>query len=127
MAQRKRRRVYGVNQPTVDTSPAPVQAQRDPRTDDFAPFGTIWTNQSNGASYVITQIVNNQATWRGIGGAAQRLNNEVRVLSGNGDPNGTVTAPVGSFYLNTNPTGTTDRIFVNTDGATGWTYAATNA
>jgi hypothetical protein len=49
------------------------------------------------------------------------------IASGAGDPNGIVAAGIGSLYLNSTPTGTMDRLFVNTDGATTWTYFASNA
>ena len=55
--------------------------------------------------------------------------NGVTIFSGMGDPNGVANyaSPIGSLYLNSAPTGTTDRLFVNTNGGTVWTYFASNA
>ena len=50
-----------------------------------------------------------------------------RIVVGAGDPNGVVGGGVGSLYLNTAPTGTMDRLFINTDGGTTWTYFTSNA
>ena len=44
---------------------------------------------------------------------------------GNGDPS--LSAANGSIYLNTAGSNTTNRIFVNTDGSTGWTAIITVA
>lgn len=51
------------------------------------------------------------------------------ILSGSGDPNGVAgfAAPIGSLYLNHAPTGTTDRLFVNTDGGTTWAHFTASA
>jgi hypothetical protein len=49
------------------------------------------------------------------------------ILFGSGSPSGTVTAPKGSFYLNTAGSGTTDRAFINTDSGTTWTSLTTAA
>lgn len=46
----------------------------------------------------------------------------VQFLGFSGDPNGSVTAPKGSWCTNIGtPAGLTDRVFVNTDGGTTWT------
>jgi hypothetical protein len=65
----------------------------------------------------------------GTNNAAYTFLNGVKIISGNGDPNGIMvfTSPIGSLYLNGTPTGTTDRLFVNTDGGTTWTYFPSNA
>lgn len=65
----------------------------------------------------------------GTNNAAYVFLNGVKIVSGNGDPNGigAFTSPVGSLYLNGAPTGANSRLFVNTDGGTTWTYFAANA
>jgi hypothetical protein len=42
-----------------------------------------------------------------------------------GDPNGLIPANVGSILSNTTPTGPTDRLWINIDGGTTWTYVPT--
>lgn len=49
------------------------------------------------------------------------------IVSGAGDPNGTVTATKGSLYLNLTGSGPADRAWINTNGATAWTNIATAA
>ena len=44
----------------------------------------------------------------------------VYVISGTGNPNGTVTAPQGSLYLNTTGNTTSSRAFINSDSGTTW-------
>lgn len=65
----------------------------------------------------------------GTNNASYTFLNAVKIVSGNGDPNGigVFTSPIGSLYLNGTPTGPNDRLFVNTDGGTTWTYFAANA
>lgn len=43
------------------------------------------------------------------------------VLAGAGDPNGVVTAPIGSLFLRSNPGAATERAYLNIDAGTGWT------
>jgi hypothetical protein len=43
------------------------------------------------------------------------------VISGAGDPNGLVTAPIGSLYLNSTAANATSRAYINTDAGTAWT------
>lgn len=43
------------------------------------------------------------------------------VLAGAGDPNGVVTAPIGSMFLRSDPAGATSRAYINTDAGTTWT------
>lgn len=37
-----------------------------------------------------------------------------------------ISAPLGSLFINLGATGVTNRMYINTDGATGWTYLATS-
>lgn len=53
--------------------------------------------------------------------------NGVSILAGTGDPNGAVNAPQGSLYLNDAGAGVNDRAWINTDGATAWTFITTGA
>lgn len=43
------------------------------------------------------------------------------VLAGTGSPSGTITAPIGSLYLRSDPAGATSRAYINVDAGTGWT------
>jgi hypothetical protein len=61
---------YGFSQPLIVVGAEPIISQRAPGANDKAPFGTIWIDQPNNDGYVITSIVNNAATWIGIGGGA---------------------------------------------------------
>jgi|SRR5690348_3422826 len=58
-------------------------------------------------------------------GAGFVFSNNIAIVSGTGDPNGAVAAPVGSLYLNTAGSGTANRAFINTDGITAWTAITT--
>lgn len=49
------------------------------------------------------------------------------IRSGAGSPNGVVAASHGSFYLNTAGSGVNDRLWVNTNGGTVWTFVTTGA
>jgi hypothetical protein len=49
----------------------------------------------------------------------------LHILSGAGSPNGVVTAPQGSLYLNSTGSSTTTRMFVNTNSGTAWTSVTT--
>lgn len=46
---------------------------------------------------------------------------------GAGDPNGVVTAPVGTLYLNSTGSTTTNRLWINTNAGTVWTYFTSHA
>jgi hypothetical protein len=48
-----------------------------------------------------------------------------QLMCGSGSPNGTIIANKSSIYFNTTATTTTDRMWINTDGATTWTYFTT--
>lgn len=49
------------------------------------------------------------------------LQNDLRIITGAGSPNGVVTAPAGSLWLRTDPAGATSRLYINTDSGTTWT------
>lgn len=52
-----------------------------------------------------------------------------RLISGTlappANPTG-ITAPLGTLFINLGATGVTNRVYINTDGATGWTFLATS-
>ena len=50
-----------------------------------------------------------------------------QIKFGAGDPNGAVSAPRGSLYLNSTGSGVNDRLWVNTTGAMVWTFVTTGA
>jgi hypothetical protein len=51
----------------------------------------------------------------------------ILVLAGAGSPSGTVTAPIGSLFLRSDPVGATSRAYINTDAGTTWTNITTAA
>jgi len=58
-------------------------------------------------------------------GAGVVLGGGPKVVAGSGDPNGAVTAPQGSLYLNIAGSGVADRAFINTNGITAWAAVTT--
>lgn len=53
--------------------------------------------------------------------------NDIRIIAGNGSPDGVVNAEQGSLFLRTDGTGVNDRMYINTDGADTWTAVVTVA
>jgi len=51
----------------------------------------------------------------------------VRIQSGSGSPNGSVSAPKGSLFLRTDGSSTSTRAYINTNGGTTWTAITTVA
>lgn len=49
----------------------------------------------------------------------------VGFFAGAGSPNGVITAPRGSFYLNTTGSSSSTRAFINSDGASAWVAVTT--
>jgi hypothetical protein len=43
-----------------------------------------------------------------------------KCVDGTGDPSGSVSAPKGSLYMRLDGSSTSTRVYVNTDGSTGW-------
>jgi hypothetical protein len=62
-----------------------------------------------------------------LGAAAGKVvfANGISIGSGNADPNGIVTAPLGSFYVVSSGSGVANRAWINTDSGTTWTAIAT--
>jgi len=57
---------YGLSQPLIDTPLLPIVSNRAPGFNDKAPIGTIWVDKSQNTAYLLTSIVNNEATWVNI-------------------------------------------------------------
>ena len=54
-------------------------------------------------------------------GVGVSLPGGILVISGYGSPSGTITAPIGSLYLNTTAASAITRAYINTDAGTTWT------
>lgn len=98
---RQRKNVsYGVGQPLYDLGPLPVSSTRNPTTSDMAELGTIWTNKSTNAAFVLASIASSSATW-----TPMTVNAGATITTGNltvsaGDINvtlGDITAPAGNL------------------------------
>jgi len=51
--------------------------------------------------------------------------NKANIEAGNGVPSHS--APKGTLYINTGATGSTNRLYINTNGSTSWAYIAASA
>lgn len=65
---------YGLSQPLIGLSPAPIISQRAPTTSDKAEIGTLWVDQPNNDGYILTSIVSNSASWVNVGGGPGQFN-----------------------------------------------------
>lgn len=54
---------YGLTDALLNVPLLPIVANRAPTTNDKAPIGTIWVFKAQNLAYVITSIVNDEATW----------------------------------------------------------------
>lgn len=54
-----------------------------------------------------------------------QLSGGCQLISGSGSPSGSVSAPQGSLYLRTDGTTINNRMYVNTNGSTGWSAVTT--
>lgn len=59
--------------------------------------------------------------------AVQMYSSGIGIYAGSGTPNAVVSAPKGSLYIRTDGSTTNDRLYVNTNGTTGWTNVTTAA
>lgn len=85
--------------------------------------GSALNLQTPAATYVVaSQGVSITAAGQGVS-----LPGGILVLAGAGDPNGAITAPIGSLWLRSDPAGTTSRLYINTNAGTVWTYFTSNA
>lgn len=74
MAIRRSNLAYGMGDNLISLAPDPIVAKRAPTTRDKAPIGTIWVDQPNDDSYILTSIVANSATWINAGGGTGTFN-----------------------------------------------------
>jgi hypothetical protein len=61
----------------------------------------------------------------GLSGPRTQLVGGAQFMSGSGSPNGSVTAPKGSYYLRTDGSSATTRAYINTNSGTAWTGVMT--
>lgn len=99
---------------------APGQQNRCFIAGDVQTFRSITAQTGN----ITTSAGNFVASTPGKG---VTLGGGASVVCGSGDPNGVVTAAKGSLYLNLTGSGVADRAWINTDGATTWTFITTGA
>ena len=144
---------YGLDNALQSLSPQPIVSNRAPGSKDSAPLGTIWINKAENAFFVLTSVVAGVANWEAqesgtfatltVTGNASIGGNTVMtgdltvngalgisvlgvfILAGAGSPNGTVTAPQGSLYLNTTGSSGITRAFINSNGGTDWVAVET--
>lgn len=83
---------------------------------------TLALQTPTGVSAVAANGVSVTTAGRGI-----TLPGGLVIVTGAGSPAGSVTAAQGSLYLNTTGSGVSDRLWVNTNGTTGWTNFVTAA
>jgi hypothetical protein len=86
--------------------------------------GQFWLNPANGT---IIAVANTAPPAGGTAGLGVRMSSTANfgVFFGSNAPS--LSAAKGSLYLRTNGSGTTDRMYVNTDGGTTWTAVTTVA
>lgn len=84
-------------------------------------------NQTVGGTFTVTGVAT-----LGVTGTANPVNlgsGGPQLISGTltvpNNPTG-VSAPAGSIFINLGATGVTNRAYINTNGATGWTYLGTS-
>ncbi len=92
--------------------------------------GAITTNSTVAVGTGLTVTAGNATISAGnlvISGAANyvQTGGGARVYSGTGNPS--LSAAKGSIYMKTDATTTTDRLWINTDGSTTWTFFTTGA
>ena len=58
--------VYGLTEALTNVPLLPIVANRAPTTRDMAALGTIWIFKPQNIAYVLTSVVNNEATWVNI-------------------------------------------------------------
>lgn len=75
MSVKQRKNIgYGLSQPLLGIAPAPIISQRAPTASDKAEIGSVWIDQPNDDSYILTSIVANVASWIGMGGGPGQFN-----------------------------------------------------
>lgn len=123
---------------------------RDPTPNDTVEFvlGDLWINKTTQNVFQLTslgtQASPNTANWSQIGfytgnftlrsgniilstaGSYVQVGGGARILSGAGDPNNNIIAPIGSIYLRTdNGVSMNNRAYINTDGVDDWASITT--
>ena len=66
MANQRAKIAYGLSQPNFPVGPSPIISGRVPMTSDFAEIGTLWIESTTNQMWVLTNIIQNQATWTEI-------------------------------------------------------------
>lgn len=108
---------YGLSDALLNVFPAPIIAQRDPTTSDFAQLGTIWVNKSSGAYWVLTQLSANSASWDNSSGGAGSFTS-VTATTGNITASvGNIVATAGTVTGGTGLVATTGGLTVSAGGA----------
>lgn len=101
---------YGLNEPLINVAQAPIVAKRNPVASDRAEVGTTWVNEVANKSFVLTSVVDNQATWVETDGSAAATTFDGD--SGSATPSGGVLNIVGSTGITTSASGNTVSIAV---------------
>ena len=78
----------------------------------------VFDDTSSNLQSTLTQNVQSIGPRLQFGGASAGC----QILCGSGTPNGNITAPINSLYLRSDGSSTTTRLYVNTNGATAWSY-----
>ena len=118
---------YGLSQPLINVFAPPIISNRNPTTNDKAPFGTIWDNKVLNEAFVLTSTVANVSTWISIGGGAGTFTNVV--ASGFITAGTTITAGTGITSTTGNIVATAGAVNAGTTmtAGTGLTVTAGNA
>ena len=66
MSNQRPKVAYGLSQPYFPVGPSPIISGRVPITSDFAEIGTLWIDSTTNQMWVLTNIIQNQATWTEI-------------------------------------------------------------
>ncbi len=55
--------VYGLTEALTNVPLLPIVSNREPASNDMAAIGTIWVYKPENLAFLLTSVVNNQATW----------------------------------------------------------------
>lgn len=89
---------YGLTDALLAGAPRPIVSQRAPSTSDQAEIGTIWVDQPNNDSYILTSVVNNSASWINAGGGGGIFSS--LTVNGTTNLNGATTIASGAGAIN---------------------------
>lgn len=104
---------YGFSQPLLDVFPAPIVSKRNPTTQDRARIGTLWINTLSNSPFVLTSVIDNEATWVPLGFGSLTFNTQ----SGEAIPAASLLNVFGSGSTTTSGSGNT--ITINSSGGGG--------